>query len=311
MRIAICAIARLENRYIKEWVEYHLGLGFSHIYIYDNNAEDEERISDVIEDAMVLESSSLKEYQNKPNDCKVTIIPLHNRRYVQCYAYQDCYDYGEFDWVLFIDIDEFFTLSEGSGYKDVESFIEARKNDADAILINWRNYGDNGQLYYSPDGVIHRFPNPLPDWYSLWNLWGNAPENGHIKTFVRFGLNFKNAGPHIGSGEFSTCNAEGKLVPNVFVQQEQTYKVAYIRHYVTKSISEWAEQKVKRQAADGPTVQYHLHNFFLYNKPTLKKIKLYRHFCKVNGMISRPSLLWWLKQFCKTRVITPILQIIK
>jgi cellulose synthase/poly-beta-1,6-N-acetylglucosamine synthase-like glycosyltransferase len=32
----IVAIAKQEQRYIEEWVKYHLGLGFSHIYLYDN-----------------------------------------------------------------------------------------------------------------------------------------------------------------------------------------------------------------------------------------------------------------------------------
>ena len=33
----ICAIALHEERYIDEWIQYHLALGFSHIYLYDNS----------------------------------------------------------------------------------------------------------------------------------------------------------------------------------------------------------------------------------------------------------------------------------
>ena len=46
--IVICTIARKENLYIKEWVDYHLSIGFTHIYIFDNNREGEERVSEII-----------------------------------------------------------------------------------------------------------------------------------------------------------------------------------------------------------------------------------------------------------------------
>jgi hypothetical protein len=33
----ICAIALHEEPYIDEWIQYHIALGFSHIYLYDNS----------------------------------------------------------------------------------------------------------------------------------------------------------------------------------------------------------------------------------------------------------------------------------
>ena len=37
MSTAICAIAKNENLYLKEWVEYHKNIGINKIFIYDNN----------------------------------------------------------------------------------------------------------------------------------------------------------------------------------------------------------------------------------------------------------------------------------
>ena len=37
--IAMCAIAKMENRYIKYFVDYYLKLGYDHIYLYDNNVQ--------------------------------------------------------------------------------------------------------------------------------------------------------------------------------------------------------------------------------------------------------------------------------
>ena len=48
MEVALCVIAKKENRYLDEFVGYYKTLGFSHIYIYDNNDVDGERIDDAI-----------------------------------------------------------------------------------------------------------------------------------------------------------------------------------------------------------------------------------------------------------------------
>ena len=37
MTYAICAIAKNENNYINDWVNWHINIGFDHIYLYDNN----------------------------------------------------------------------------------------------------------------------------------------------------------------------------------------------------------------------------------------------------------------------------------
>ena len=46
--VAIVAIARLENPYINEWIRYHRGLGFDHIYVYDNSCGNEVHIDKVL-----------------------------------------------------------------------------------------------------------------------------------------------------------------------------------------------------------------------------------------------------------------------
>jgi hypothetical protein len=37
MKVAIVCIAKNEDLYLEEWVNYHLKLGFDRIYIYMNN----------------------------------------------------------------------------------------------------------------------------------------------------------------------------------------------------------------------------------------------------------------------------------
>lgn len=44
IKVAIVAIARLENDYINEWIGHHLGIGVNHIYVYDNSSSEEEKL---------------------------------------------------------------------------------------------------------------------------------------------------------------------------------------------------------------------------------------------------------------------------
>lgn len=44
-------MARDENLYIKEYLDYYLKLGFEHIYIFDDNELDSNNISQAINDS--------------------------------------------------------------------------------------------------------------------------------------------------------------------------------------------------------------------------------------------------------------------
>jgi ABC-type branched-subunit amino acid transport system substrate-binding protein len=53
-KVALCAIAKNENLYIREWVNWYKKLGVSKIFLYDNNDIDGEHFEDVISDYIIL-----------------------------------------------------------------------------------------------------------------------------------------------------------------------------------------------------------------------------------------------------------------
>lgn len=117
---AICCIALNEDLYIDEWLQHHFGLGFNHIYVYDNSPE-----------------GSLKLY------CKnVTVIHIPGS-IKQVEAYNNCIkNFGEFhDWCAFIDVDEFFVLHN---HKTIQEYIHSLPQDIQAIGVNWLMYGSEG-----------------------------------------------------------------------------------------------------------------------------------------------------------------------
>ena len=171
MKTLVCSIGRLENRYIREWVEYYKNLGFTNIVLYDNNYDGEEHFEDVIGDYIESGFVILKDYRNQ--------------KVCQIKAYNECYEeYGKlYDWIAFFDCDEFLTLKKRNTIEEYLSALYFKRYDM--IHINWMCYSDNDLVRYEDKPVLERFTTPLP--YDTKVAY-NFPENNHVKSIVRGGL---------------------------------------------------------------------------------------------------------------------------
>lgn len=174
MRTLLCAIGRMENDYIREWVEYNKNIGFTNICLYDNNFDGEQDFHDVIGDYIDSGFVILKNYRNK------TVCQIQ--------AYTECYgEYGnEYDWIAVFDCDEFITLMY---HRNVSDYLSDKMfNKFCVIKLNWALYGDNDMLYNDGRPVLERFKYPIPT---------NKPtHNGDIeskttKSIIRGGQKIK------------------------------------------------------------------------------------------------------------------------
>ena len=263
MKAAICAVAKNENDYIKEWVEYHLRLGFSKIFIHDNNNPGDNSLSEVLSEEIEKQT--------------VEIIDYRGRKSFQMEAYNTCYGiYGmNYDWMAFIDIDEFITIAENSGYENIAEFLSDAGDDADAILINWMFYGDNGKVHYEKGNVVDRFPRPV---MPLDNY-----QNRHVKSIARTGRNIKfETNVHCVEGENLVLEDDCfKKVPGVSPLKSPSFQNLYIRHYGTKTVEEFIRCKIGRGAADSEYGQkiYRLKLFYRDNLRTKEKRDVEKALC--------------------------------
>lgn len=263
MKCIICAIAKLENQYLLEWVNYHLALGFSCIHLYDNNEIYGEHIVDV--------------FRNAEYDTKVIVHDVRGLKYIQKKVYQECYDNEEFDWCAFIDLDEFVTFAPDSGLKSINDFLKD-KEEWDAVHLNWMCFGDGGSVSNDGRPVLERFcmpKKPMDFCYSYKDI----PENSHIKSIIKKGLKIDwnadgisyESNPHTPSGLNRVCNALCESVQNAPFS-DIVHEMAFVRHYMTKTIEEYAV-KVTRQCADCDAVFYSFPKFFRANRPTFAKLR--------------------------------------
>lgn len=223
MKTALVCIAKDEDNYIDEWINYHLKLGFNDIFIYQNN----------------WRYKNNNKYGNN-----VHFIEFDGEA-MQLIAYNDFIskNFNAYDFGAFIDCDEFicFTVKP-----NINEFLKTY-SDLYGIALNWKCFGDNGRKSVN-DGeysVLKRF-----------TLCGKSPDR-HVKTILNFKMckdKFKFINPHF---------VDMSLRYDVISDPDRTSYIhgpwnyassnpcAWINHYHCKTIQEF-RQKILRGKADTP-----------------------------------------------------------
>jgi len=220
--LAVCAIAKDEGPYFKEWIDWHKAQGVDKFYIYDNGSTDAtaEILRPYIEDGTV-------EY-----------IPFPGHR-MQLAAYDDCMARHRFDtrWIAFIDLDEFIVPVADTS---VDAFLR-RFESFPAVEINWLIYGSGGQRGKSPRPVMERFRrHSLP----------SHPLNRHVKSIVNPRRVFTMTGCHEAARiDGRAADSHGNPVTRNFREREPQQDVIRINHYAVRSFEEFVEKQARGRAS--------------------------------------------------------------
>ena len=127
---AVCLIAREENKYIREWAEYHLRIGFDTLLIYDN--ESRVPLAEELADLVALGRVIMHEIPSDPRGW----IKTQGNAYTDCMArYRDA-----FKWIAVIDSDEFLLPRQT---RDIKEFL-AEYEGYGGVAVNWVMFGSSG-----------------------------------------------------------------------------------------------------------------------------------------------------------------------
>ncbi|KAL7465533.1 hypothetical protein ACHAXS_005867 [Conticribra weissflogii] len=142
---AICTIVKNETRYLDEWVDFHVALGFTSIFIYDNSPDPDE-------DMKLWLNSRRKDLQEY-----VTIIHFPEKSFdTQANCYERCIkvDAKKYSFVGLFDVDEFLVLKK---HDNVIDFLGDHCNKTcGEIHIHWLMMGLSNQTSYKPLPVTMR-----------------------------------------------------------------------------------------------------------------------------------------------------------
>ena len=255
--ICLCTLGKRENLYAKEFINYYKKLGYTHIYLYDNNDVDGEKFEDVLQDEI--------------NSNFVSIINYRGIVGKICQIYEECYEKNNknYDWLSFFDFDEFLDIKPYANTIQ-EFLLNKRYENCTTIKVNFLFYSDNELLHYDNRPLQERFTQPLPE----------HQNNQVVKTTVRGGLNSNywsvNCRIHTSEFECYSCNSSGEKVDHKAMQVVPTFKYARLKHYYTKSIEEYVNKCTRGETFfaakwDDARKKFKYDLFFLYNKKTKEK----------------------------------------
>jgi len=220
MRNALVCIARDEDHYIDEWMLYHFKLGFSEIYIYQNDWQYKGSLG---------------------GDARVKLLEMPGRN-CQLRAYND-YLHTDIsagvDFTAFFDVDEFMCLRPGLS---LDGFLSGFSDDM-GVALNWKCFGDSG-LSAPTDGnysVVGRFTRCQSGF------------DRHIKTIVNMRHVSRRTlfrdNPHclsVPKGWHHVRSADGAtIVPGPFNSGVRDCP-AWLNHYICKTRYEFERIKIGR-----------------------------------------------------------------
>jgi hypothetical protein len=266
-KVCLCCIAKMENLYISEFVEHYKSIGYNHIYLYDNNDINGERFDDVIKD--------------KITSGFVTVLNFRGYRggkdNAQMDAYYDCFNRfnSKCNWISFFDIDEYLFINPLHGKnRTIQEMLDNPKyDDCENVKINWKSYSDSGKLYYENKPLTERFTE-----FSKFRY-----EFGNVKPTIRTNIS-KNRkrtySPHTVYRNIKGCLSSGRRKQFDFYQMPADYGGAYIKHFVTKTISEYCNKTIRGHAMitfvlNKGKLGERFNYFFTTNKKTQEKVDIF------------------------------------
>ena len=227
-RFGLCAIAKDEAPYVREWVAYHLAIGFQHITIYDNDSSD----------------GLAERFRDCPLPISIVPWPTVPGRSPQREAYRHFMTTRgrDIDWVAFLDIDEFLNLKTRVSIGDLID----RCPGADAIGFNWRMFGSASRQRAEEGLVIDRFTRASCEAFAA---------NFHIKTIARADhvvlADVHNSTYRPGT-RFVTPNGTPLIDHPNARQSVLDLSIAQVNHYFTKSREEFAAKRLRGRADVAP-----------------------------------------------------------
>lgn len=236
--IAIVAIVKDEERYIGEWLDFHMLIGVTAVFIYDNGSSD--RTVDILRQSRWADRITVVPWRNFDR-----AIRIQNAAYNHALA-----NFGErYRWMAFIDVDEFIVPKRADDLNAALSAFE----DVPALSLPWHMFGPSGHQT-RPRGLIienyvqrAEFP-PQPDVISLLNY----------KTIVdptRVRLVKTHHVEVLGEGAFMWNDRKEKFsYHDRFDPQHATADALQLNHYFTRSHEEMIAKIAKgRVSKDGRT----------------------------------------------------------
>ena len=253
-------MAKNEHLYIKDWMNHYLRIGFDKIYIYDNDDPG---------------TKSIKRYL--PQTDKVEVINIRGRKEKNLHhkVFTEFYKTYKFDWCLFCDVDEFL-----SGVQNIHIYLSLPQfRNASQIRVKWRLFGDDNKITRDMNKPVYCCFHKVITSSLSRDLKKKSNLENQGKAFVRGGLpNVVFHSPHYAC-YYDINHIIPSILPSgrqcfsrVVIKEDYRFESLFLNHYMTKSLSEFINQKLNRNDAVF-NVSLKLDYYWRINKKTKEKLE--------------------------------------
>jgi capsular polysaccharide biosynthesis protein len=225
MTAAICAVLKNEEC-ILEWIAFHKAIGFDAFIIIDDHSTN--GMTGLIEMAQASQEVDIR---------LSTWEEIGKGQQGIAYA-KVCQKYKEeFEWIAFIDGDEFIVPAH---IGKISELLDLCK-DFSAIALQWLIFGSSNHVE-KPQGLV------------IDNYTGRAvPEfgpNRHVKSIVRPNKVIRGLNPHFFEVDGGYCHVDGNAVewtsPGLLKTLSKSLEWR-VHHYFTRSKAHWLERMQRGQ----------------------------------------------------------------
>lgn len=239
MGCVLLSAVRNEGPDLLEWIAYHRLIGFGPIVIYSNDCTDG---SDTLLDALAgIGWITHHRHSRQPG-----VAPQDA---VAALAMADPQVRGA-EWLLWLDADEFLQVNAGAG---LVGDLVAHVAPADAIAINWRNFGDSGQTQSGAGLVLETFTQAAARGQRMQRT---------VKTLFRMRADLRGLFVHRplwGAEAVTVLAGDGAALGDGFVRgtkkngrpeemlpkERCSYRLAQINHYPVKALDRVALKQMR------------------------------------------------------------------
>jgi hypothetical protein len=243
--VALMSCMRNEGLHILEWLAYHRVIGFGPIVICSNDCDDgSDRLLDLL--------AHYGQIDHLPNPIPPGEPPQKHGIARALAHLTDC----SADWLAHLDADEFLNIAPGAA--SVQTLV-ARAEDAHAIALPWRMFGDNGHQTW-PGETLRAFTacEPAPDpatvkFKSLFRHRDFASASDHMPTAPRIEtpLAVNAAGEPLSSAPLF-CKPVSRYQPVETALRGGTV----VNHYATRSTDTFRLKHARGRGMGPPSDKY-------------------------------------------------------
>ena len=251
------SMAKSENKYVHELINYYKNIGVNKFYIADNNDNNQERLQDLLANDILTGL--------------VEVIDIIGIKKDQTQFFGEVYEKhkSECRWMSFYDFDEYLEFKKTNYNYNIRNYFSKKKfKKCDVILINWIVYNDNDLVKYDNRTLNDRFTRPLY----------NSEINKFVKSIVKGNLNWNpweyDQTSHRPKHQLRTCDSNGNRVKTFNdVIIPPILDNVYIKHFVTKTIEEYIDKIKRGHPSQSFLLSKWIDNFFKINTVTVEKVK--------------------------------------